>query len=98
MYLQGVDWRDHAVQRRPCNAGRSALDFSGANDGVNVDPLEVMFVKVKKRMRSWPHVATAIKFSHWTRLADEHARRATAGLRPSDSWLDALAAKSQSPT
>ena len=42
----------------------------GWNGGINVDPLEVMFVKVKgfQRAAGWPHVKTAIKFDEWMRL------------------------------
>ena len=44
---QGVDWRDAAVRALHCNQGRNPLSGDGWNDGVNVDPLEVMFVKVR---------------------------------------------------
>lgn len=40
-----------------CNAGRNPIQ-EAFYDGVNVDPLEVLFVKVKASMRDarWPHV------------------------------------------
>lgn len=42
---QGVDWRHPAMQKRACNGGFNPLSNSW-NDGVNVDPLEAMFIKV----------------------------------------------------
>jgi hypothetical protein len=53
--LQGVDWRDPRAQG--CNAGRNPIQES-FYDGVNADPLEVLFVKVKASMHQarWQHV------------------------------------------
>lgn len=53
--MQGIDWRDKRAVG--CNAGRNPIQES-FYDGVNVDPLEVLFVKVKASMRDarWPHV------------------------------------------
>ena len=50
-----MDWRD--PKAAGCNAGRNPIQES-FYDGVNADPLEVMFVKVKASMRDarWPHV------------------------------------------
>jgi len=52
---QGVDWRDKRAVG--CNAGRNPIQES-FYDGVNADPLEVLFVKVKASMRDarWSHV------------------------------------------
>lgn len=77
----------------PCNGGVNPIN-SGHNDGISVDPLEVMFVKVKRPFKEaeWPNVATAIKFSEWSQLLAEQEQRAAAGLGPSDRWLEALAA------
>lgn len=41
--MQGVDWRN--VDGHACNAGITPLGERW-NDGVNLDPLEVMFIKV----------------------------------------------------
>lgn len=53
--VQGIDWRDKRA--RGCNAGRNPIQDS-FYDGINVDPLEVLFVKVKASMRDakWSHV------------------------------------------
>lgn len=53
--MQGIDWRDKRA--RGCNAGRNPIQDS-FYDGINVDPLEVLFVKVKASMRDakWSHV------------------------------------------
>lgn len=53
--LQGIDWRDSRAQG--CNAGRNPIQES-FYDGVNADPLEVLFVKVKNSMHAarWQHV------------------------------------------
>ncbi|GAB4813085.1 hypothetical protein N2152v2_000131 [Parachlorella kessleri] len=68
---QGLDWRDPSVA--VCNGGANPLQ-PGFNDGITVDPLEIMFIKVKASMRaaSWPHVATAVKFDQW--LSATHQR------------------------
>ena len=49
-----------------------------------VDPLEVMFIKVKGSMRAaaWPHVATAAKFDQW--LSATHQRNPA--LRNAGVW------------
>ena len=92
---QGVDWRDPAVTRRACNGELNPLQ-PGFNDGVSVDPLEVMFVKVKAAMRAagnWPHVTAAVKYAQWLQLqAREAAARAAGASGPSQAWLDAIAA------
>ena len=64
--LQGLDWRDPAVPA--CNAGLNPIQ-EGFYDGINVNPLEVLFIKVGRgwhpylavrqgwepcRMHSWP--------------------------------------------
>ena len=50
-----MDWRDPRAQG--CNAGRNPIQES-FYDGVNADPLEVLFVKVKASMHQahWQHV------------------------------------------
>jgi hypothetical protein len=52
---QGIDWRD--ARAGACNANRNPVQPS-FYDGISVDPLEVLFVKVKGSMRQaeWPHV------------------------------------------
>ena len=59
--LQGVDWRDPRAQG--CNAGRNPIQES-FYDGVNADPLEVLFVKVKASMHQahWQHVLQVTHF------------------------------------
>lgn len=49
---QGVDWQNHTNWR--CNADESPYKESHY-DGINVDPLEVLFVKVRGRadVASW---------------------------------------------
>lgn len=61
---QGVDWRDSRAQG--CNAGRNPIQES-FYDGVNADPLEVLFVKVKNSMHAarWQHVLQAVKYDEW---------------------------------
>jgi hypothetical protein len=44
--LQGVDWRDPSITRRACNGELNPLQ-PGFNDGISVEPLEVMFIKVR---------------------------------------------------
>lgn len=67
---QGVDWREATARKVRCNAAYDPVYSDGWNGGINVDPLEVMFVKVKgfQRAAGWPHVRTAIKFDEWMRL------------------------------
>ncbi|KAL4439936.1 hypothetical protein ABPG75_002937 [Micractinium tetrahymenae] len=94
---QGVDWRDPATfSHGPCNGGANPLP-AGHNDGIDIDPLEVLFVKVKSKMRAagWTAVQQAVKLSEWARLADKQAARAGAGLPPSAAWLAALAASNR---
>ena len=56
--VQGVDWRD--ARTSACNGNRNPIqqDFY---DGINADPLEVLFIKVKASMRQagWGHVTKA---------------------------------------
>ncbi|KAL4459147.1 hypothetical protein ABPG75_014012 [Micractinium tetrahymenae] len=92
---QGVDWRDPAVTRRACNGELNPLQ-PGFNDGINVEPLEVMFIKVKAAMRAagnWPHVTTAVKYAEWLQLHTAEAARRAAGARGhSVALLESVAA------
>lgn len=68
----------------------------GFNDGINVEPLEVMFIKVKAAMRAagnWPHVTTAVKYAEWLQLhTAEAARRAKGASGHSVALLESVAA------
>lgn len=91
-----MDWRDPAVTQRACNGGLSPLQ-PGFNDGLSVEPMEVMFVKVKAAMRAagnWPHVAAAVKYASWLEVqaAEAASQAASAHAPPSQAWLDALSA------
>ena len=44
--FQGVNWR--SMDALDCNAGLNPVP-EGFNDGINLDPLEVLFVKVSSR-------------------------------------------------
>ncbi|EFN53576.1 hypothetical protein CHLNCDRAFT_136762 [Chlorella variabilis] len=92
---KGVDWRDPAVQDHACNGELNPLQ-PGFNDGINVEPLEVMFIKVKAAMLAagnWPHATAAVKYAQWARLAREEAARVAGGARgASPRWLAAIAA------
>lgn len=62
-----MDWGNPELRSRDCNGAFNPLqpDF---NDGISVDPLEVMFIKVKSSMRAagnWPHVTAAVKLDQW---------------------------------
>ncbi|KAL4425923.1 hypothetical protein ABPG75_009939 [Micractinium tetrahymenae] len=83
MRYQGVDWRDVTARQLRCNGAYDPVAHTGWNAGINVDPLEVMFVKIKgyQRAAGWPHVQTAIKFAEWMRLQPG-----------SPEWLPAVAA------
>ncbi|KAL4442029.1 hypothetical protein ABPG77_011290 [Micractinium sp. CCAP 211/92] len=93
---KGVDWRRRETYAQGlCNGAANPLP-AGANNGVDVDPLEVLFIKVKSNMLAaeWPAVRLAEKLSEWARLADEQAARAAAGLAPTDAWLESFSASS----
>ena len=55
MWQQGVDWRD--PRAAACNGARNPIQ-QNFYDGINADPLEVLFIKVKGSMRQagWDHV------------------------------------------
>lgn len=93
--VQGVDWRDPSVTRRACNGELNPLQ-PGFNDGINVEPLEVMFIKVKASMRAagnWPHVTTAVKYGDWLALHTSEAKRRAAGATsPSVALLESVVA------
>ncbi|KAK9817964.1 hypothetical protein WJX72_005006 [[Myrmecia] bisecta] len=61
---QGLDWRDSRASA--CNANFNPVQQS-FYDGINVDPLEVLFIKVKDSMKAagWGHVAQAVKYDEW---------------------------------
>ncbi|KIY96554.1 hypothetical protein MNEG_11409, partial [Monoraphidium neglectum] len=61
---QGVDWRDK--RNWGCNERLTATSEHSL-DGVSVDPLEVMFVKVKSYMLSseWSFSKKAVKYQRW---------------------------------
>lgn len=85
---QGVDW--HGMS--DCNGGINPLQLS-AYDGINVDPLEVMFVKVKASMQAagWGHVVQAAKYDAW--LAESAVLPADRGPRlSSNAFIDGLGA------
>lgn len=56
LWQQGVDWRD--PRAAACNGARNPVQ-QNFYDGINVDALEVLFIKVKASMRraGWDHVA-----------------------------------------
>lgn len=91
---QGVDWRDPAVTRHACNGELNPLQ-PGFNDGINVEPLEVMFIKVKAAMRAagnWPHVTTTVKYAEWLTIqAGDAARRAAGAGGTSAAVLESVA-------
>ena len=80
-----MDWRD--ARASACNGNRNPIqqDFY---DGINADPLEVLFIKVKASMRQagWSHVTKArvccswppASASTWSNL-EQHARGLTLG-------------------
>lgn len=55
LLFQGVDWRD--PRAGACNGVRNPIQ-QNFYDGINADPLEVLFIKVKSSMRQagWEHV------------------------------------------
>lgn len=87
---QGLDWRAKALRDAdtPCNEGLNPLQ-PGFNDGLDIDPLEVMFVKVKASMLAagWPHAAKAALIDEWIAAAEVGGDVAiTAAKR--NAWLD----------
>lgn len=61
---QGVEWQDRS--NWGCNGGMNPyLEFM--NDGISLDPLEVVFVKVKAHFidLGWSYARTAIKHDKW---------------------------------
>jgi hypothetical protein len=70
---QGLDWRDPRLSGEaefPCNAGMNPLQ-PGFNDGIDVHPLETMFVKVKRSHleAGWPHADAGRVMSRWSDAA-----------------------------
>ncbi|KAK9808001.1 hypothetical protein WJX73_002333 [Symbiochloris irregularis] len=65
---QGLDWRDS--QSNACNGGLNPIQW-GFYDGIDVNPLEVLFIKVKKSMHEagWGHVQQAVKYDLWSQQA-----------------------------
>ena len=61
---QGVDWRD--PRAHGCNAGRNPIQES-FYDGVNADPLEVLFVKIKAFQldSNWVSTRLATTYARW---------------------------------
>lgn len=55
-----VDWRNRDTWN--CNRGTSPI-IPGQNDGISIDPLEVMFVKVKEKQLSWESTVRALKYT-----------------------------------
>lgn len=55
-----VDWRNRDTWK--CNRGTSPI-IPGHNDGISIDPLEVMFVKVKEKQLSWESTVRALKYT-----------------------------------
>lgn len=64
-----MDWRDVAARNLRCNDAYDPV-YTGWNGGIDVDPLEVMFVKVKEGQSAakWLNTKTAVKFAEWMRL------------------------------
>ena len=98
--MQGVDWsaasktvkadRDGDSQHRPCNGGMNPIQ-PGFNDGISIEPMEVMFVKVKAAMLAagnWPSVNTAVKYAQWIQLTDAHKAAAQSD---SSAWSSGAA-------
>lgn len=77
--LQGVDWRRlETYAQGLCNGAANPLP-AGANNGVDVDPLEVLFIKVLFRIVEWHVVCTfEALYCHVTWQAGRHAGRSAA--------------------
>lgn len=62
---QGVDWRD--ASKWACNA-RIDPHYEGRYDGISLDPLEVMFVRVDHHdlVVSAPQAVAALKYEQWS--------------------------------
>lgn len=84
---QGLDWRHPALVH--CNGGSNPLQ-PGFNDGITVEPLEVMFVKVKESMKAaqWPQVHTALKFEHWMEVGKAGDIEARVAAALANEWPD----------
>ena len=69
MRYQGLQWGSEAARDHewPCNEGLNPLQ-PHFNDGIDVNPFEVMFVKVKAAFleAGWSHAASAATFAEWT--------------------------------
>eukprot|EP00884_Botryococcus_braunii_P008291 jgi/Botrbrau1/17463/Bobra.0054s0050.1 len=64
---QGLDWREAGAQH--CNEQLNPIQ-EGLYDGISINPLEVMFVKVKRAMleAGWEQVRQATKYDAWLSL------------------------------
>lgn len=88
---QGIDWRDQRA--KGCNAGQNPIqDFF--YDGISIDPLEVLFVKVKASMRdaTWSHVMQALKYDEWQRMSLTGTSDRMASIK-NNGWTKLLASK-----
>lgn len=87
---QGVDWREHRrhVAEFPCNGGLNPLQPQ-LYDGVDIDPLEVMFVKVKEGLlgASWGSAMRAARMDAWKKLPQHPESKLVVRLSQ-NYWLD----------
>jgi hypothetical protein len=83
---QGVDWRDKRNWR--CNAGYSPY-AEHHYDGLSVEPLEVVFVKVKSYLLNlqWTGPQKAVKFDEW-RTAQLSPQGMSEQVISSNKWAD----------
>jgi hypothetical protein len=81
---QGLDWRDPGLAGAggACNAGFNPL-LPGSHDGVDLEPLEALFVKVKgvQLEVGWPSARSAVARARWARAARAPAPEARAAAR-----------------
>lgn len=71
--FQGVDWRDQAAWS--CNAGLNPYGEK-MYDGIDVNPIEVLFVKIKEHFleANWTAAVTGAKYAKWIQAAEERLR------------------------
>ena len=88
---QGIDWQAarHMVDSYGCNGDLNPLQ-PGFYDGTDVDPMEVMFIKVKRAFlkAQWPSATKAEKLSLWkmeTMISNETEQIM---LSSANDWLD----------
>ena len=88
---QGLDWRLPELRNpdTPCNELFNPIQ-PGFNDGIDIHPYEVMFVKVKESLleAKWKHSEAAVTIDRWFKETERPGGDISIAAALKNNWID----------